>query len=80
MFPQLKVYPRPEPDISRVDEHRAWKKEYDQWVNIRCPCGRGYFCREHGDWISGDEVGAKGAVNADAQQPGSCPRSHYLSK
>lgn len=77
MYPELRVRPRPEPDKMRMDDHDAWADEYKHWGALRCPCGRGYFCREHGDWISGDEVGSGTAVAADTQKHGLCPSYHY---
>ncbi|KAI0893657.1 hypothetical protein F4806DRAFT_504073 [Annulohypoxylon nitens] len=75
-FPALKVFPRPEPPIDQ-DDHESWIREYNQWGSLRCACGRGYFCREHGDWISGEEVGSGLAVAGDNQKRGSCPIYHY---
>ncbi|CAH0019508.1 unnamed protein product [Clonostachys rhizophaga] len=42
-----------------------------------CDCGRGYFCREHGDWISGPEVGSGIAPSREDQKHGFCPANHY---
>ncbi|KAF5012501.1 hypothetical protein FDECE_1454 [Fusarium decemcellulare] len=77
MFPTLKVLPRPEPSTNDLQDHKNWLEESEQWSSLRCKCGRGYFCREHGDWISGEEVGSGEAVAGDQQQPGACPGSHY---
>ncbi|KAF5252569.1 hypothetical protein FANTH_2463 [Fusarium anthophilum] len=77
MFPALKVLPRPEPAEGSSEDHKHWLEESEKWRSLRCKCGRGYFCREHGDWISGNEVGAGKAVTGDQQQPGSCPSYHY---
>ncbi|KAL7624125.1 hypothetical protein AAE478_005682 [Parahypoxylon ruwenzoriense] len=77
MFPGLKVRPRPEPDAGMKDDYDAWKKEYDQWGPLRCPCNRGYFCRVHGSWISGEEVGSGKAPIGEEQHDGSCPKYHY---
>jgi hypothetical protein len=77
MFPALKVLPRPEPAEGSSEDHKHWLEESEKWTSLRCKCGRGYFCREHGDWISGNEVGAGKAVTGDQQQPGSCPSYHY---
>jgi hypothetical protein len=59
------------------DDHDAWLQEYDEWGALKCPCGRGYFCREHGSWISGEEVGSGIAAASDKQKQGSCPAYHY---
>lgn len=80
MFPGIDVFPRPEPDAQAVQEHEVWEEEYGHWGSLRCPCGRGYFCREHGDWISGDTVGDNLAPHGDRQKPGACPSSHYSGK
>lgn len=43
---------------SSVDEHRAydkWKKGWEEWSQITCPCRNGYFNSE-GIWISGADV------------------------
>ncbi|PNP73790.1 hypothetical protein FNYG_12980 [Fusarium nygamai] len=77
MFPTLKVLPRPEPAEGSSEDHKRWLEESEKWTSLRCKCGRGYFCREHGDWISGNDVGAGKAVTGDQQQPGSCPSYHY---
>ncbi|KAK3947909.1 hypothetical protein QBC32DRAFT_352884 [Pseudoneurospora amorphoporcata] len=76
IYPNLTVRPRPEPQ-SNDNDHDKWSNEYEQWGPLRCPCGNGYFCREHGDWIPGDEVGPGKAVPADQQRQGACPSSHY---
>ncbi|RSL81983.1 hypothetical protein CEP52_017075 [Fusarium oligoseptatum] len=77
MFPTLTALPSPEPPANDSDDYTRWVKECEQWGSLRCQCGRGYFCREHGDWISGEEVGSGLAVAGDQQQPGSCPSYHY---
>jgi len=77
MFPGLQARPRPEPNLSVKDNHDAWLQEYHHWGALKCPCGRGYFCRAHGSWISGEEVGSGAAVASDEQQQGSCPAYHY---
>ncbi|KAI0109004.1 hypothetical protein GGR51DRAFT_514008 [Nemania sp. FL0031] len=77
MFPGLEVVPRPEPDPSMKEVHDVWLQEYDQWRMLRCPCGRGYFCREHGSWISKDDVVSGTAASADEQKKGACPGHHY---
>ncbi len=76
-FPELKSRPRPEPDSPTGSDHDAWKAEYEQWGALRCSCGRGYFCREHGSWISGEEVGSDMAPPGEKQQRGQCPSYHY---
>jgi hypothetical protein len=77
VFPDLKVLPRPEPDSAMKDDHDAWLQEYDQWCALRCPCGRGYFCREHGSWTSKDDIASGIATTAEEQKKGSCPYYHY---
>ncbi|KAJ7291576.1 hypothetical protein C8J57DRAFT_1587913 [Mycena rebaudengoi] len=79
MFPGLHVLPRPEPESSSgslKDAHDAWAVEYQQWGALKCPCGRGYFYRLHGSWISGEEVGSGAAATCEMQRPGSCPGYH----
>lgn len=80
MFPSLTAFPRPEPSVVGTEDHDHWLKEYKQWASLRCRCGRGYFCREHGDWVSGEEVGSGTAIGADQQQLGSCPHYHYTGE
>jgi hypothetical protein len=80
MFPNLTALPRPEPSVVETDDHGHWLKECEQWASLRCACGRGYFCREHGDWVSGEEVGSGAAIAADQQQPGCCPHYHYTGE
>jgi hypothetical protein len=77
MSPGLQVRPRPEPMLATKDDHDAWLQEYEQWGKLKCPCGRGYFCRMHGSWISGDEVGSGIAAPWNEQKQGSCPNYHY---
>ncbi|KAI1746679.1 hypothetical protein F4782DRAFT_42104 [Xylaria castorea] len=76
VFPDLKVLPRPEPDNTMKSDHDAWLLEYDQWRALSCPCGRGYFCREHGSWITKDDIISGIAPTADAQKKGTCPSYH----
>ncbi|KAI0546379.1 hypothetical protein F4679DRAFT_598710 [Xylaria curta] len=77
MFPDLQVIPRAEPDPSMKDDHDAWLLEYEQWRELTCPCGRGYFCREHGRWISKDDVISEKALTKDEQKKDGCPSYHY---
>jgi hypothetical protein len=77
MVPGLQVRPRPEPEPAMKDDHDAWLQEYEQWGKLKCPCGRGYFCRVHGSWISGDEVSSGIAGAWNEQKQGSCPSYHY---
>lgn len=79
-FPVLRAPPRPEPDSRNKADHPAWEKEYNNWGTLRCRCGNGYFCREHGDWISGEEVTSGVAVDGKNQKKGGCPGSHYRGK
>lgn len=77
VFPELRVRPRPEPKGTTKDDHDAWTKEYQQWGHLTCPCFRGYFCREHGSWIPGADVGSGLAPPLNEQKPGRCPAYHY---
>jgi len=77
MFPGLQLRPRPEPNPAVKDDHDTWSQEYNRWGALKCPCGRGYFCREHGSWISGEDVGSGIAAASDEQKQGSCPAYHY---
>lgn len=77
VYPRLAVLPRPEPAADTKESHDGWQQEYEQWGTIMCPCGRGYFCRQHGSWISGEEVGTGVAAAQTAQAGGSCPSYHY---
>jgi len=78
----LSDLPRPEPDLSNKDDHDAWLKEYDQWGKIRCPgaCKKGYFCRQHGAWIKGEEVSTGVAGSVDSQGQDTCPVHHYTGQ
>ncbi|KAK4223969.1 hypothetical protein QBC38DRAFT_486553 [Podospora fimiseda] len=77
VFPELHVRPRPRPVNASKTDYDAWTKEYDEWRNLRCPCGTGYFCRDHGSWVSGQQVRDGVAAPVDEQKEGSCPASHY---
>ncbi len=37
------------------NKRKEWKKGYEEWKNITCPCGMGYF-DENGRWVSGEDV------------------------
>jgi len=76
-FPGLRVLPRPELDPASKHDHDAWLQEYEQWGGFKCPCGRGYFCHQHGSWISGGEVGSGAAAASDNQTQDSCQAYHY---
>ncbi|KAK3989752.1 hypothetical protein QBC44DRAFT_369812 [Cladorrhinum sp. PSN332] len=76
-FPSIQFHPRPPPSPASGKEYDAWLKEYEQWGALRCPCGNGYFCREHGSWISGAEVTSGTTCTAEEQKQGSCPSYHY---
>ncbi|CAH0055147.1 unnamed protein product [Clonostachys solani] len=76
-FPNLTVLPRPEPSQDSVAEHALWEAEFEQWGGLQCGCGNGYFCREHGDWISGGEVLHGHALPRGDQKNGRCPTHHY---
>ncbi|KAH7251097.1 hypothetical protein BKA59DRAFT_452337 [Fusarium tricinctum] len=75
-FPQVRVPPRPEPDRRDEEEHAIWWREYQQWGNVQCACGNGYFCRRHAIWIPGGDVTNGLAVPRERQHEG-CPPSHY---
>ncbi|KAI6085113.1 hypothetical protein F4821DRAFT_279657 [Hypoxylon rubiginosum] len=77
MFPNLDVFPRPEPEPANKDDHDIWLQEYEKWGSLKCPCGRGYFCRCHGSWVSGLEVGSGKAPTWDQQKRDLCPDYHY---
>ncbi|CAI6093026.1 unnamed protein product [Clonostachys chloroleuca] len=76
-FPNLTVLPRPEPGQDSAAEHALWEAEFEQWGGLQCGCGNGYFCREHGDWISGGEVRHGHALPRGDQKNGCCPTHHY---
>ncbi|CAH0026226.1 unnamed protein product [Clonostachys rhizophaga] len=76
-FPSLTVLPRPEPSQDSAAEHALWEAEFEQWGGLQCGCGNGYFCREHGDWISGGEVLHGHALPRGDQKNGCCPTHHY---
>ncbi|KAH6962944.1 hypothetical protein DER45DRAFT_100350 [Fusarium avenaceum] len=78
-FPQVRVPPRPEPDPRDEEDHEIWWREYQQWGNVQCACGNGYFCRRHAIWIPGGDVTNGLAVPRERQHEG-CPQSHYRSQ
>ncbi|CVL05070.1 uncharacterized protein FMAN_13035 [Fusarium mangiferae] len=75
-FPQVSVTPRPEPNPADRDEHALWLQEYQQWGDVKCACGDGYFCRRHAIWIPGSDVKDGIALPRERQHEG-CPSSHY---
>lgn len=78
VFPELHgVTPRPEPPRSDKRDHDKWLNEYKSWRNVKCPCGTGYFCKRHGEWIPGSAVTEGHALPAEEQDEGDCPDDHY---
>ncbi len=79
MFPDLVHRPRPEPNPAEKGDHGAWLNEYKEWGALTCPgsCEKGYFCRQHGSWISGREVADGVAAPASSQAQDTCPAYHY---
>ncbi|KAJ6447172.1 lipase 2 [Purpureocillium lavendulum] len=75
-FPELDVYPRPEPSKSDKD-YAAWYQGYQKWGRVKCSCGNGYFCRRHGQWIPGCYVTSGEALPRERQGEGYCPATHY---
>ena len=79
-FPELGgITPRPEPDSNDYEAWLEWTKEYQQWSQVRCPCGTGYFCRKHGEWISGADIKSGDALPQDQEQKhyhDCCPPRH----
>lgn len=62
VHPPTKPEPR-EDDARYLGDHRGflrdheqWSRAYASWGKETCHCGRGYFCRAHGQWVPGDEV------------------------
>ncbi|KAK4459446.1 hypothetical protein QBC42DRAFT_274352 [Cladorrhinum samala] len=76
-WPDLKHIPRPEP-LKNTLSHERWKEEYDEWSNLRCGQGLGYFCRMHAIWVSCSEVRAQTAPTREQQLLEKCPESHYI--
>ncbi|KAK0652768.1 hypothetical protein B0T16DRAFT_105260 [Cercophora newfieldiana] len=68
-FPSSELRPRPEPTTENKDAYDAWNAAYQVWGTLRCPgdCQKGYFCRLHGSWITGQEVADGVAPPADRQ-------------
>lgn len=84
LYPQLKVngkwiLPRPEPNpVADAEDHRRWRREYPLWKDtIKCGCGKGYYCREHGLWVRGNEAADKDQRELDQYGYPNCPVSHY---
>lgn len=81
--------PTPQPEVltneegKNTDEYNTWLAGYKTWGVIRCPgpCRLGYFCRRHGLWITGFEVGNKDACQAEDQVDGvdTCPPRHTIT-
>lgn len=77
-FPELQgITPRPEPDYNDVDAWHEWNEEYQLWGNVKCPCRTGYFCKEHGEWISGADIKAGNAPYQEQEDYFDCPPRHY---
>jgi len=78
LWPELKVRPYPEPNVEIDEEnHRKWRREYPQWKDtIKCPCGKGYFCRKHGEWVRGSEAFDKYQRERDQYGYPNCPPWH----
>jgi len=64
--------PSPRPDESDPG-FAQWLEEYhSSWRDATCPCGRGYFCQEHGRWISGSKLPDTSYRDHDHQGYSSC--------
>ena len=76
-FPELKVSPAPEPNREDKERWEKWYRGYKQWGKVKCHCGNGYFCKEHGEWNPGSAV-VQGSVPPRSRQgEGYCVSSHY---
>jgi len=62
--------PRAEPTDATSADYKEWLGEYKDWAVIRCPgpCRLGYYCRQHGLWITGLEVRDGQALKAEDQK------------
>lgn len=64
--------PSPRPDESDPG-FAQWLEDYHGfWRDATCPCGRGYFCQEHGRWISGSKLPNTSYRDHDHQGYSSC--------
>ncbi|KAK0614393.1 hypothetical protein B0T14DRAFT_499673 [Immersiella caudata] len=84
LHPQLKVdgkwiLPWAEPDPTDDPEgHRQWRREFPRWKDtIKCPCGKGYFCRQHALWVRGHEAKDKYQRELDQYGYPNCPQWHH---
>lgn len=77
-FPELEsITPRPEPDYNDVDAWETWNNEYQLWGSVKCACKTGYFCRAHGEWITGEDIKKGNAPYQEHEGHYSCPHRHY---
>ncbi|KAJ1337232.1 hypothetical protein MN608_00083 [Microdochium nivale] len=69
---ELRVWPRPEPDITDPS-YDEWMDEYiTHWRDATCPCLQGFFCRSHGRWIAGARLDSSECGNLDRQGHPQC--------
>ncbi|KAF4625582.1 hypothetical protein G7Y89_g12583 [Cudoniella acicularis] len=80
--------PRPEP-LSRTKdkkegkewkEWKRWKEEYRSWRDFTCSCKNAYFCRAHGQWVSGADVRNGNSPSRKEQTPSTCHKLGYFCK
>ena len=82
--------PRPEPlpppkpthksQASYEQNWREWQVEYETWKDYTCACKNAYFCRAHGQWVSGEDVRNRAAAPQQEETPATCHRYGYFCK
>ncbi|KAK1765429.1 hypothetical protein QBC33DRAFT_590907 [Phialemonium atrogriseum] len=77
---RLEVRPMARTAPDDTHQHGKWMEQYLSWREIcKCPCGKGYYCRQHGAWVRGDEAEDEYQSERDHCGYPNCPARHYAS-
>lgn len=82
--------PRPQPVFPNEGDNRAyakyqkdleeWEKDYLKYKDISCRCKKAYYCKAHGQFVSGADVRNGKAPSQSDQTPETCHKKGYFCR
>jgi hypothetical protein len=59
-------------------DREQWEREYATWKGYTCDCKNAYFCKAHGQWVSGEAVRKGNAASQANETPDTCHKNGYF--
>jgi hypothetical protein len=71
--------PNPNPNAQASYERKwhEWQVEYETWKDHTCACKNAYFCKAHGQWVSGEDVRNGSAAPQREETRNTCHKYGY---